>query len=49
MLDTVLTFEEIQEIEAGLADPTRISWAELRLYTRIHEKMRSHHIEVAYV
>jgi hypothetical protein len=49
MIDPTLTFEELQEIESRIADPARISWEELRLYSRIHKKLQSHNIESAYV
>lgn len=46
---TSLSFEEIQTIERELADPVRIGWHELRLYSRIHKKMQSHNVEFTHV
>lgn len=46
---TELTYEALRDIEVRLADPTRISWEELRLYSRIRKKIESHNIETAYV
>ncbi len=45
---TDLTYEELRGIETRLADPTRISWEELRLYSRIRKKIQSYNIETAY-
>jgi len=42
------TFEELQEIESRIAEPT-ISWEELRLYARISKKLQSNNIETTYV
>lgn len=46
---TTLSFEELQDIESRIADPARISWEELRLYSRIRQKIQSHEIETHYV